>query len=170
MEEYILPYFGQINTENLEEYYNVKTIIKNNNIQIDLNFENKTIDKSEMEVVKNFIENIEKLDKQNKFNIEKDFKDEVFETAEYIAFYLEELDDTELSGIIELNNESISKELQILNKLNLIRVGLYPDGKYGTEYFGVFDYALKIGGENSNQLLVVKTNKLGELDHITWES
>jgi hypothetical protein len=39
----------------------------------------------------------------------------------------------------------------------LIRIGLYPDGKYGTEYFGVFDYSIEIDGKMSDQLLVVKT-------------
>ena len=63
MTEYTLPHFGQLATENLEEYYDVDIVFNGNEIQIDLNFENKAIDIATMDKVKNFIENIEKYNK-----------------------------------------------------------------------------------------------------------
>jgi hypothetical protein len=71
--------------------------------------------------------------------------------------------------IIDKDN-NLPQELQLLNKLRLIRVGLYPDGKYGTDHFATFDYSIDIDGEPCNYLLVVNTNEKGDLDHITWES
>jgi hypothetical protein len=72
-----------------------------------------------------------------------------------------------LSGIIDYGNQDEPIEEQLLNKLRLIKVGLYPDY---TDYYGVFDYSIDIEGEPCNQLLVVKTDNQGRLDHITWES
>ena len=72
-----------------------------------------------------------------------------------------------MGGIIDFGNQDEPKEKLLLNKLRLIRVGLYPDY---SEYYGIFDYSIDIDGEPCNQLLVVKTDNNGELDHITWES
>ena len=52
MADYALPYFGNLTTENLEEYYDVDIELNGNKIQIDLNFENKTIDTLIMDDVK----------------------------------------------------------------------------------------------------------------------
>jgi hypothetical protein len=76
----------------------------------------------------------------------------------------------ELSKIIDTSQESSSFKTQLLEKLQLIRVGLYPNGKYGATYFAAFDYSIEIDGEPCNQLLVVKTNEKGKLDNIAWES
>ena len=59
MAEYTLPHFGNLPTENLEEYYDVDIEFNGNQIQIDLNFETKTIDTLTMDKVKNFIESID---------------------------------------------------------------------------------------------------------------
>jgi serine protease inhibitor len=166
MMSYDLPYFGQINLTELKDYYNVK--LADSKLSIDLNFKNKAISEQEIEVVKAFLNNIEKFDIQNKICIDEDFKESGEETIDYINFYLEELDEEELSKIID--DEESPKDIQLLNKLKLIRVGLYPDGEQDDGCYGVFDYSIYIDGEAFNYLLVVKTNEKGELDHITWES
>lgn len=169
-DKYDLPYFGQLDINNLEEYYSSNLILNSYNIRTDLNFENKKISTHGIGKIETFLKNISDFDKRNNVFIENNFKEETGETSEYINFYLEELDETELSGIINLENQTVSKNRQLLNKLKLIRVGLYPDGKYGTNYFATFDYSIEIDGEPCNQLLVVNTDENGNLDHITWES
>ncbi len=169
MANFNLPYFGQIDLIKLEEYYNVKVRFFEKEINIDLNFESKTINELNAEKINMFLNNIGNFESVNKNLIEKNFHDEG-ETANYINFYFDELDEEELSDIINFDDKYNSKEHQLLNKLKLIRVGLYPDGKYGASYYGVFDYSIDIDGEPCNQILVVKTNEIGELDHITWES
>jgi hypothetical protein len=169
MTEYTLPHFGQINLTSLDEYYEVEIEFNGNEIKIDLNFENKTIDQPKMDIVKSFIENIDKFDKQNRICINNDYNDEEGDVVkEYITFHIEELDKEELSGLIDFENKTIEPEKQLLNNLKLVRVGLYPDGKYGSSDFGVFDYT--IGREISDELIVVNTNESGELDHLSWES
>lgn len=168
MAEKTLPHFGKIQTEDLEEYYNVAVEFDGKDIQIDLNFENKAIDTTTFDKIKNFIENIRNFDKQNRGYIKNDFNDENGDTVkEYVTFHIEELgnDFLEQIGISSDNNE---KERAFLTKLHLTRVGLYPDGKYGTSYFAVFDYSAN--KDITDQLMVVKTDENGNLDHLSWES
>lgn len=164
-----LPYFGQIDFTQLNEYYSAETEYNGLILRLDLNFENKNISEVDAENIKKFLNNIADYDIQNKTEITKDFDNEG-EAKDYINFYFDEFDDEELSGIINYQNLNKPKEEQLLSKLILIRIGLYPDGKYDTEYYAVFDYSIEIDGEPCNQLLVVKTNDNGDLDHITWES
>ena len=170
IDNYILTYFGQININDIEEYYSSNFELKNNTIRIDLNFENKMIEKMGIEKIETFIKNIEDFDKKNKVYIEKDFNEESGETSDYINFYLDELYEAQLEKIIDINNQIIPKNVQLLKKLKLIRVGIYPDRKYGASYFATFDYSIDVDGEPCNQLLVVNTDESGKLDHITWES
>lgn len=168
MAEYTLPYFGKLQTENLEEYYNVDIEFSGKEIQIDLNFENKTIDIVTFDKLKNFVENITKFDKQNQGYIKSDFDDEHGDTIkEYVTFHIEELGDDFL-GQIDISRDNTDKEQAFLKKLYLTRVGLYPDGKYDTSYFAVFDYS--VNKDLTDQLIVVKTDENGNLDHLSWES
>lgn len=162
-----LPYFGQVDLYELKEYYKVVINFKNNKISIDLNFKNKTIDYNNVENIKDFLLKIDSFDNSNKTYIKSDFNNKG-ETSDYINFYIDELDQEELSNIVDRSD--ISKEIQLFNKLRLVRVGLYPDGKYNSANFGVFDYSIDIDGEPCNQVLVINTNEKGTINNITWES
>jgi hypothetical protein len=163
---YELPYFGQVDLTNLEDDYRVVSEISKSDIRLDLNFKNKIIAPLKADSIKAFLQNIETLDKQNKVIIEDDFKKEG-ETSNYINFYLEELEEEELIRVAGVG-EGLA--VRLLDKLKLIRVGCYPDNKYGTAYFGVFDYSIDIDGEPCEQLLVIKTDEHGNLMEVTWES
>lgn len=166
MTEYTLPYFGQINVTKLEEYYDVYIEFKGNEIQIDLNFENKVIDQTKMEIVKTFIENIDKLDKQNKIHIKNDYQNEDYDTVKfYLGHHLEDFEEEYLSNLIDFKNKTISPEIQLLEKLRLVRIGLYPDQK---DSFAIFDYSIE--PDFTNYLVVIHTDKDGKLDYMTMES
>lgn len=163
---YELPYFGQVDLTNLEDDYHVVSEISKRDIRLDLNFKNKIIAPLRADSIKAFLQNIGTLDKQNKVIIEDDFKKEG-EVSNYINFYLEELEEEELIRVAGVG-EGLA--VRLLNKLKLIRVGCYPDNKYGTAYFGVFDYSIDIDGEPCEQLLVIKTDEHGNLMEVTRES
>ncbi|MDQ3633063.1 MAG: DUF2004 domain-containing protein [Acidobacteriota bacterium] len=167
MTKYSLPYFAEIDLTALDDYYEVDIDLNGNTINIDINFENKSSDRNKFDTVRNFLDKINKFDQQNKSYIDNDFKKPSV-TLDYITFYFEELDQDELSDIVDFNNAIVAKERQLLNKLKLIRVGIYPD--HNSECYGVFDYSIDIDGEPCNELLVVKIDERGNLDHITWES
>lgn len=166
MTEYTLPHFGKLATENLEEYYDVNIESDGNEIQIDLNFENKTIDTITMDKVKKFIENIEEYDKLNTTYILNDYNDEDGDTVRsYLEHHLEEVEREELSKLINFDDTTTEPEKQLLKKLKLVRVGLYPDNE---DNFAIFDYS--IGEEITNYLVVINTDEQGQLDYMTMES
>lgn len=166
MKEYTLPHFGNLATENLEEYYAVNIEFNGAEIEIDLNFENKTIDTITMDKVKNFIENIEKYNKLNKTYILNDYNDEDGDTVKsYLEHHLEEVEKEELLNLINFDDKTIEPELQLLKNLKLVRVGLYPDNE---DNFAIFDYS--IGVEITNYLVVINTDENGQLDYMAMES
>jgi hypothetical protein len=166
MTDYALPHFGNLPTENLEEYYDVDIEFNGNIIQIDLNFENKKIDTKRLDVVKRFIESLVTFDKQNKLYIDQDFNDEDCDTVKtYLEHHLEEIDKDELAELIDINDKAKEPIQQLKDKLHLVRVGLYPDSE---DQFAIFDYS--IGQEITQYLVVINTNENGELDYMTMES
>jgi hypothetical protein len=166
MTTYTLPHFGQLSTENIADYYDVDIDFNGSEIQIDLNFENKSINTSTLDNVKNFIERIEKFDTLNKTYILNDYNNEDGETVKsYLEHHLEVVEKDKLSTIISFDNTTINPEQQLFTKLKLVRVGLYPESK---NIFAVFDYS--IGKDITNYLVVINTNENGELHYMTTES
>jgi hypothetical protein len=166
MANFKLPYFGAVDSQDLEEYYDIVTDFNNTEIQIDLNFESKTIEVERLEIVKHFIENIRIHDLNNKKYIETDFNAEDGDTVrEYLEHHIEELPTDDLQQLIGSNAKTIEQSKLLLKKLHLVRVGLYPDSK---DQFAIFDYSL--GQELTNYLVVINTDENGNLDYLTMES
>jgi hypothetical protein len=165
-----IPYFGEIAIKSLETDYRIEVKIGQKKIELDINFSQKTTDLNTIETIKNFLENIEEMDKGNRINYNKDFFSREGETKSYAEFYLEESFEEELKDLIDLNQSSENQQIELINKLELIRIGIYPNQKKEGGHFGVFDYSIRIDNEYCNQLLVVITDDKGKLDHITWES
>jgi hypothetical protein len=124
MAEYTLPHFGNLPTENLEEYYDVDIDFNGNEIQIDLNFENKSIDKLTMDKVKYFIENIDKYHELNKTYILNDYNEKDGNTVKfYLEHHLAEVGKDALSKLINFDDTTTEPKQQLLTKLKLVRVG-----------------------------------------------
>ncbi|OWP61348.1 hypothetical protein CDA63_19910 [Hymenobacter amundsenii] len=166
---YLLPYFGEINPAQLEEYYQTTAVVKDLTVNLDLNFEHKTISPEVLRAIEEFLNHLTRWDGHNHAALEQDFAADG-ETADHITFYFDELDEAELSALLPAETSPDARAFRLLKELKLIRVGFYPDGKYDEEQFATFDYALYLAGEPSNQLLAVKTDEQGKVHHITWES
>ena len=166
MANYSLPHFGQIDLTNLDEYYNVEIDFDGQKIEVDLNFEEKSIDSKQMDTVKKFMGKIPDYDKKNKKYIERDYADEDGDTVKmYVEHHLEEIDKTELAGLVDFNNKSVSPEKQLVKALSLVRVGFYP---HDDDEFAIFDYS--ISKKLTNYLVVISTDKNGKLEDMTMES
>lgn len=163
---YNLPYFGNLELNALKGDYYVVAEIAKRNVPIELSFEKKTINQEIAEGIARFLENIEKQDQRNRDYIAKDFEERESETANYINFYVTEFNETELG----IDSEKKDLEKQLLHKLELNRVAIYPDGKYGATYYAMFDYTIYLDGLPCDQLLVVFTDKQGGLFDIGWDS
>ena len=161
-----IPHLGRIDSDSLEEYYDAEIEFNNTQLQVDLNFEKKTIEPARLEIVKSFIENIRIHDLNNKRLINKDYSDEEGDTVKvYLQHHLEELGQDELASLINVNSKSTMHEQQLLQKLHLVRVGIYPDSE---SQFAMFDYSLGI--DLTNYLVVLFTDHNGNLDYMTMES
>src|SRR4051812_38039483 len=99
-----LPYFGQIAFTQLKEYYAAETSFDEGVLRLDLNFENKSITEEQANNLKAFLGNISVFEIQNKSSIDKNFNDGE-EAADYINFYLDELNEEELGDIIDFDNK-----------------------------------------------------------------
>lgn len=167
MKAYTLPYFGSIDSENLEEYYEAAVELNGKLVRIDLNIEEKSLNKQTLDQLNHFLENITKFDLKNYDYIQQDFKNEKNGTVrEYVDFHIEELGKEFLKQLNITPQTDLAD--QFLAKLYLKRIGLYPDGKYETTYFAAFDYT--VHQQLTDQLIVVKTDHQGHLDHLSWES
>ncbi|MGG9963101.1 DUF2004 domain-containing protein [Ferruginibacter sp. SUN106] len=166
MATFTLPHFGPIDPAELDEYYDVTIPFNNGTIEVDLNFESKTIAVEKLATVKHFIENIRIYDINNKGYIAKDYNDEEGDTVQfYLQHHLEELGTAELASLLPAGSKSADHEKLLLQKLHLVRVGIYP---HNTDYFAVFDYTL--GQDITDQLIVIITDENGNLDYMTIES
>jgi hypothetical protein len=163
MKNYTLPYFGELNLEDLEEYYDVEIDFDDRKIELDLNFGDKTIDPARLDVVRHFIDNLDKYNSKNYAAIKSDFKDGDT-VEEYINHHMD-IGEDGLSTIIDFANKKISPEKQMLSKIHLVRVGIYPEGE---DQFAIFDYS--IGRELTQYLIVLFTDEKGKLDYMTMES
>lgn len=166
MPDFTLPHFGRIDPTALDEYYDMEIPFNNTQIQVDLNFEVKSIDPLRLETVKRFIENIRIHDLSNKEHILADYRDEDGDTVRfYLEHHLEELGTDDLAGLIGRNVKAADQANLLLKKLRLVRVGLYPDGE---SQFAIFDYS--IDPELTNDLVVIFTDENGNFDGMTMES
>jgi 5S rRNA maturation endonuclease (ribonuclease M5) len=166
MIEYTLPYFGSLQTENLEENYYVNVEFNGDKIKLDLNFVTRTIDGSTLDKIKNFIDNIDKFNNLNHAIILSDYNDENGETVKfYLEHHLAEVPKDALSKLINFEDTTTAPVQQLLTKLKLVRLGLYPQSG---GCFAVFDYS--IGNQITDYLVVLKTDEDGKLDYMTMES
>ena len=159
------PNFGKIQLDNLEDYYDSTIKYGQRKINIDINFEVKSSSQTELNRVLNFIGKIPELDRINENYINLDLKKSPSMSHDYLRFYIEELED-ELNNIIDVSGELQIDIIKLKEKLNLVRVGIYPQA----DYYGTFDYSIDLDGEPCNQLLVINLNEDGSLNYITWES
>lgn len=162
----ILPHFGELDTEALEEFYDAEMELNGETIELDVNFEGDSIDPLELESVKRFLDNIPAFDKQNQTYIAADYADEEADTVKtYVDHHLEDIGQDDLGDLIDFENAQVPPADQLVKALKLVRVGIYPDSE---EQFATFDYS--IGQHLTNYMVVVFTDQNGQLDYMTIES
>jgi hypothetical protein len=161
-----MPLFGQLDPTNLDDYYDVDIDFDGHSIQIDLNFDNKTIDPSRLDMVNKFIDNIATFDKNNKKHIEQDYADDNCDTVNtYIEYLINDNDKEDLAQFTSLENDTLNTGQQLIKAFKLVRLGLYPDSE---KRFATFDYT--IGRDLTDDLVVIFADQFGDMDYMTLES
>ena len=144
--------FGNIDLENVQDYYSATIKLQGRDVEIDLNFESNVIDSKILESVSEILENIETQVTKAFDAISNDYDlDTESETARfYLQHHLDEFSKEEIHGIF--GNETINKD-SFMNSLNLQRIGIYPEDE---EEFLIFD--IQFPEKITNYLMAVTFN------------
>lgn len=169
MSNFTFPYFGDLDINNLENYYDLDIDLDGIEIQIDIHFNEKSIDIEKASVIKNFISNVSVYSIQNKILIEQLYHNKTKRAVrKYIKYHLTDLNEAEffkLSKIVDLDDKNTIPEIQLLKKIKLTRIGLFPHGKFEEKYFAEFDYI--IDQQFIDTILVLQTDDDNNLHHVT---
>lgn len=161
MPQFTLPYFGSIDSDALENSYDTEIRLAGHDIRLDLNFADKRIELSSLQILKKYLDNIDEHLLKTKEFIDENYSDEDAEDGVrfYFEFHKEESEIEEL-GV----NATDDLDEQLLKKIHPIRIVLYPE----SHQFAVYDYSF--GEDFTNYILVITTDEDGDLSYITVES
>ena len=160
-------YYGDIDINNAEEYYESEIELDAEKIQIDMWFEEKWINESVIRDADNFLNEFRRFYEISKSSLEKDFGSGL-EVKEYLEHHLDQLNESEQIDLgLNPTDDLPKKTKDLYAKLHLKRVGLYPTGAFGAE-FAIFDFT--IGADLTQYLVVIKMNKEGIISELTTES
>ncbi|MBD3674081.1 MAG: DUF2004 domain-containing protein [Planctomycetaceae bacterium] len=156
--------FGEIDPHDLDECYDAQIEVNGDPIEIDLNFESKTI---EVDILKKVSQSIDAVDVQiqkafEALSADFDLGEESEAALFYLEHHLEQLSDDEILKIF--GSTEITKEL-FLKKIAVSRIGFYPEDE---ESFVVVD--LKLPDQYTNYIMAVTFDAEGELSFISMES
>jgi hypothetical protein len=161
-----LPFFGTLDTRSVEEYYEAEFEHNARMVSVDLNFEKNSIEEECLISVKKFLQNIPVWIDKNNLYIRQNIDDEDDGTVrEYASYLIDVLKAEELGQLVNIDAGADEQILQIAEKLQLVRIGLYPDGD---GQFAIFDYT--IGRDLVDYLVVINTDENGILEYMTMES
>lgn len=165
MSSITLPHFGTLHPNSLDGYYDTETIIAGNDVRLDLNFSEKTIPLSRLSAIKKYLDRLEYHLLKVKKYIYDNYHDEESEDGVrfYFNFHKDEMGEDGLVEQLEINTIDEVDD-QLLDKLQLVRIGFYPD----SHDFAIFEYSF--GEDLTNYIVVVSTDEDAELNSVTVES
>jgi Protein of unknown function (DUF2004) len=162
--KYTMPFFKDFDLAKLNDYYETEIEFEGRAIQIDLNFEDLQISVEKLDLIKQFLSNLNRWHEDNKAEIQKDYLAGK-EVDYYIHEHLEQLDEEDLNEILSKKDRTKTIEQQMLDSFFLKRIGFYPK----TENTGIVcDYT--ISEEFIDDLVVVFRKLDGTFDGIVIES
>ena len=148
-----MTHFGEIDSDNLKEYYETELTVNGRQVEVDINFDEESIDASKLNKINQWLSNASKMDEIGLAIIQEDFKSG--ETVkEYIEHHLKELDNDDLKGLLK-SAEGSTKEDKMLSVIKLKRIGFYPQTE---ERFFNLDYTLE--DELTDYLVVLDLQKM----------
>ena len=157
-----IKYFKNVDFNS--DYLETTIEFQNREIQLDINSDAVLGKDSWVKEYEEYISKLEVFKEKIDKEIIKDFENDGI-TKEWVDYHSEELmESIEENGTLDSCDKNLPIDRQILSALKLNRIGIYP--KY--EDYAVWDYILD--DEISDQILVIVTDKNGEIVDITWES
>lgn len=156
-----LPYFEDVDWNSPEDYYEAELKYQNHDMTIDLNLD----DDPEGTWAEDYTRFIQKLDEYYN-NIRKVIKGYIPDKGgmvdEFFTFHFEEIPD-EMQEVYNKTDANLPEDERKLQMLKLNRIGFY----FAENNFATWDFSF---GDFTDEILVIITDKKGEIIDITWES
>lgn len=160
-----IKYFKNVDFNS--DYLETTIEFQNREIQLDINTDAVLGKDSWVKKYEEYISKLETFKEKIDKEIIKDFENDGI-TKEWVDFHSEELiESIEENGTLDSCDKNLPIDRQVLSILKLNRIGIYP-GYEDEGYYAIWDYILD--DEISDQILVIVTDKNGEIVDITWES
>ena len=157
-----IKYFKNVDFNS--DYLETTIELQNREIQLDINTDAVLGENNWVKEYEEYISKLETFKEKIDKEIIKDFENDGI-TKEWVDFHLEELGEAiEEEGLLKECNKKLSLDRQVLSIIKLNRIGIYPE----YEDYAIWDYILD--DEISDEILVIVTDKNGEIVDITWES
>lgn len=157
-----IKYFKNVDFNS--DYLETTIELKNREIQLDINSDAVLGKNNWVKEYEEYISKLETFKEKIDKEIIKDFENNGI-TKEWVDFHLKELGEAiEEEGLLKECNKKLSLDRQVLSIIKLRRIGIYPE----YEDYAIWDYILD--DEISDEILVIVTDKDGEIVDITWES
>lgn len=146
------------------DYLETTIEFQNREIQLDINTDAVLGENNWVKEYEEYISKLEKFKEKIDKEIIKDFENDGI-TKEWVDYHLEELGEAiEEEGLLKECDKKLSLDRQVLSIIKLRRIGIYPE----YEGYAIWDFILD--DEISDEILVIVTDKNGEIVDITWES
>lgn len=157
-----IKYFKNVDFNS--DYLETTIEFQNREIQLDINSDAVLGENNWVKEYEEYISKLETFKEKIDKEIIKNFENNGL-TKEWVNFHLEELGEAiEEEGLLKECNKKLSLDRQVLSIIKLRRIGIYPE----YEDYAIWDYILD--DEISDEILVIVTDKDGEIVDITWES
>jgi len=155
-----IPYFDSIDTDSIEDYYEADIELDGDTVSLDLNLD----DDPPANWAELYIPYTEKLGTYKKEirKIIKGYYPEEGMVKEFITYHLEELEE-DMDELLKNTDKNLPDIDRLMSVLTLNRIGFY----FADNNFATWDFTF---GDFSDQILVIITDKNGEILDITWES
>lgn len=158
-------YFGEIDLQQVKDEYISALTYDGRKVKLDLNlFDNEQTAPETIQKAHSFLEKIEEHIRNAYKSLSDDYEAEG-ETYGYIEHHMEELEPEELAKIIDNYQPAIPQDDELFDKLQLQRIGLYPEDD---DEFAVFDFS--IGDKYTDYLIAIFVNVNGDVVDLGIES
>ena len=159
-----LAYFGKINFQPVEEYYDVVADVESHPTRISLNFLNERLNHATIETIQSQLDRLPLLIEKAKDGIKTGLgKSESIDL--YVSHHLAEIDDSELATLFEGLDPQLTDQEKIVEKLFLQRIGFYPD-----EAKRYIEMDFTIGNHLTQYVLMVVMNPSENISRFEMES
>jgi Protein of unknown function (DUF2004) len=156
MTKQLTKYFGEIDLDSLQEWYDSEIEINGKIVEISIAISSALtgVDEISLQAIDHYIDNLNTNESDIRHTIEKDFHEDG-EVADYIEQQIKHQDKEKIANLICYIDKKITKKEKLLSVLDLLWIRFYPERD--DTMFAVFDYT--ICEELTDDLIAVKILK-----------